>query len=115
MYFLDKSISILFGLQGVGSHVEIQVSHLALIGTISIQHDFNVSLCGDSFGQEILAYWSSNSRYIESLSDFNDLIESFEAFFGLVDELSMQWINVLGYFPRIDNISPLLHTDTECP
>ena len=44
MNLLDKPISILLGLFSIGSKVEVEVSHLALISPISIEDHLDISL-----------------------------------------------------------------------
>ena len=44
MNLLDKSIPILLGLFSIGSEVEVEVSHLALISPISIEDHLDISL-----------------------------------------------------------------------
>lgn len=44
MDLLDESIPILLGLFSIGSKVEVEISHLALISPISIEDHLDVSL-----------------------------------------------------------------------
>jgi hypothetical protein len=44
MDLLDESIPILLGLFSIGSKVEVEVSHLALISPISIEDHLDISL-----------------------------------------------------------------------
>lgn len=50
MNLLYKSISISLGINGIGCKVEVEISHLALISTIAVQYNFDVSLFCDPFG-----------------------------------------------------------------
>ena len=50
MDFLHESISIFFGLLGVGGEVEVEVSHLALISPVTVEHDDGVGQGGYPFG-----------------------------------------------------------------
>jgi hypothetical protein len=89
MDFLDKSISILLGLLCIRSKVEVEITHLALICSVSVEDDLDISLFGNALGNEVLTDRGTDSGDIEGLSDLDDIIDGVQSLLGLVDELSV--------------------------
>jgi hypothetical protein len=54
MDLLDESVPILFGLLSIRGKVEVEISHLTLVSSVSVQHDLDISLLRNSFSQQIL-------------------------------------------------------------
>jgi hypothetical protein len=113
MNFLDESISILFGILRVRSKIEVEVPHLALVSTISIQNNLDISCLWDSFCQQILTHRCSNGGNIEGFSYLNHIFYGFKALLSLIDELSVIWVDMFCHFTGINNIGTLLHSDGE--
>lgn len=114
MNLFDKSISILLCLLRVRSKVEIKISHLTLISSITIQNNFYICFFWDPFCQQILANWCSDSCNVKGFSDLDNIFDGIQTFLSLIDKLSMIWVDMLCNLTRKDNISTLFHSNWEC-
>lgn len=113
MDLLNKSIPIFLGFLSIRSKVEVKISHLTFISSISIEDHLDICLLRDLLGNEILANWSTNGGDVEGFSNIDYIFDALETLLGLVDEFGVIGTDMLGYFSCIDYISAFFHTNRE--
>ena len=111
--FLNETIAVSFGFLGSGRQIEIEVSHLTFVGSVSVEDDDGICFRGYPLGQQVLAYRCPDGGDVEGFRDCDDFLQIFQSLLCLIDELCVVGADVLCDFPGVNDVRPFLHADRE--